>query len=67
MYEGLIETIKTHIFGENEEKHKNHMSGEKNILTDGCIKLVSKGNITFEGTYTNAQILEKKKAFLPNA
>ena len=61
MYEGLIKTLQSCLFGNIEKENSN---GKDNTLTDGSTKLVSKGNITFDGNYMNAQILEKKKALL---
>ena len=42
------------------DAQKSALNGKDNVLTDGKIKLVSRGNITFEGKYVNAETLEKK-------
>jgi len=59
MYEGLIKAL-NQLFIESR-KAINVMNGKDNILSDGNIKLVSGGNIVFDGVYMNAEILEKKK------
>lgn len=58
MYEGLINTIRRFML--EGDAQKSALNGKDNVLTDGKIKLVSRGNITFEGKYVNAETLEKK-------
>ena len=50
--------MKDHIYEEND--NSKQYKGENNTLENNSLKIVSGGNITFEGEYLMGTILENK-------
>lgn len=64
MYEVILNKLKETFLPSKETFNEGSTIGKKNILLDGTTRLVSSGNINFEGIYTNAEIMEKKKILI---